>query len=85
MKNLNLLVLLTQLTMSIVAPLVGFVVLGGWLHKSQGWGIWSVWAGILLGVFCAIGGIRDLIRVLKRMLRENRKDNPPPICFNDHD
>lgn len=85
MKDLKLIVWLTQLALSVVVPLVGFILLGVWLHRSQGWGAWSVWAGIFLGVYSAIGGVRDLIRTLKRMAKEERDETPPPVCFNDHD
>lgn len=85
MKNLKLIIWITQIGMTIVVPLVGFIILGAWLHKGCGWGAWAVWAGILLGIHSAIGGIRDFIRTLKRMAKDEQGDTPPPVCFNDHD
>lgn len=85
MKDVKLIVWITQLIMTIVVPLVGFILLGAWLCKSRGWGAWALWAGIGLGIYSAVGGVRDLIRTLKRMAKEARDEQEPPVCFNDHD
>ena len=42
MKNLSLIVWLTQLGLGVAIPLAGFVLLGVWLHNSVGWGVWTV-------------------------------------------
>lgn len=84
MKELNLLVWLTQLGLSTALPLAGFVLLGVWLHRSIGWGLWTIWAGLFLGLVCAIQGFRDSLRAMERMSRDKKKNDPPPVSFNEH-
>lgn len=84
MKNWNLLVWLTQLGISVVVPLAGFVLLGVWLHRSCGWGIWAVWAGLVLGLFSAVSGFRGSLQAMEQMSRDRRKKSPPPVSFNEH-
>lgn len=83
MKDLKLLVWLTQLGLSVACPLAGFVFLGVWLHRSCGWGVWTVWAGLVLGLICAVNGFRDSLKVME-MISKNKKDEPPPVSFNEH-
>ena len=84
MKQLNLLVWITQLGLSIAVPLAGFILLAVWLRNSLGWGQWVIYAGIGLGLICAIDGLRTSLKALERLSR--KKDEPPaPISFNDHD
>ena len=54
MKDINLLIWLTQLGISVVAPLGGFVWLGVWLRQRFELGVWVVLLGILVGVVCAV-------------------------------
>lgn len=84
MKEVHLLVWLTQLGISTAVPLAGFVLLGVWLHRSQGWGLWVVFVGVAMGLFSAIRGFVRTLRTLQR-LSENTKRTPPPAAFNDHD
>lgn len=84
MKDLSLLVWLSQLGLSVALPLAGFILLGVWLHESCGWGIWTVWVGIALGVWCAIAGFRGAIRSMELMAKDKKKREPPPVSFNDH-
>ena len=57
MKNLSLLVWLTQLGLSVALPLGGFVLLAVWLRQRFNWGVWVIVAGVLLGVICAVDGL----------------------------
>ena len=84
MKELTLLTWLTQLGLSVAVPLGGFVWLGAWLRDSQGWGDWVFWAGLVLGLYCAIDGLRISLKNLARLSR-TKKQGPPPMAFNDHD
>ena len=84
MKNVNLLIWLTQLGLSVAVPLAGFIFLGIWLHDSCGWGRWAVWVGILLGVVTAADGLRQSLKAMQRM-SGTREENSPPVGFNDHD
>lgn len=85
MRDLRLLIWLTQLGLSVAIPLAGFVLLGVWLHNDLGWGPWTIWAGLVLGIVCAVGGFRDSLKAMELMSKDKKKQEPPPICFNDHD
>ena len=84
MKNVNLLIWLTQLGLSVAIPLAGFIFLGIWLHNSCGWGQWTVWVGILLGVTTAVDGLRQSFKAMARM-SGTKEEKQPPLGFNDHD
>lgn len=83
MKDLNLLVWLTQLGLSVALPLGGFVILAVWLHNSLGWGEWVIWAGLVLGFICAVQGFRDSLKILERISRDKKQDDPG-VSFNEH-
>lgn len=85
MKDLNLLVFLTQLGLSVAAPLAGFVLLGVWLNESLGWGQWTVWAGLALGILCAVEGLRSCLKVLSRMSAPKKDADQAATAFNDHE
>lgn len=86
MKNLHLLVWLTQLGVSIAAPLAGFVLLALWLRTRFDWGIWVVFVGVGFGVIGAIDGLRNSLRALeKASAREQQEKDKPTLSFNDHD
>lgn len=84
MKDLSLLVWLTQLGLSVALPLAGFVLLALWLRNSWGWGDWVIWAGVGLGIVCAIDGFRVSLKAMERLSKPKEND-PPPVSFNDHD
>lgn len=85
MKDLTLLVWLTQLGMSVAFPLAGCILLAVWLRDLFGLGMWIIWVGILLGIVGAIDGLRVSLRALERLTRRKKDDASPPVCFNDHD
>ncbi len=85
MKEFNLLVWMTQLGLSTALPLGGFLMLGVWLHKSIGWGQWTIWVGLILGIIGAVNGFRDSLRAMERMSRDKKPPEPPPVAFNSHD
>ena len=85
MKDLSLLVWLTQLGLSTALPLAGFILLAQWLQSRFGWGDWALWIGILLGVICAIDGFRSSLKAMKLLSKRKKSDEPPPVSFNDHD
>lgn len=84
MKNVNLLIWLTQLGLSVAAPLGGFLWLGVWLRQRFNLGVWVVLAGALVGVVCAIDGLRVSLKAMERMARD-KKEEEPPVSFNDHE
>lgn len=83
MKHIKLLVWLTQLGVSVAAPLGGFIWLGIFLRQRFQWGIWVVLAGIFIGVVCAIDGLRVSLKAMERMAKD-KTEEPPPVSFNDH-
>lgn len=85
MKDLNLMIWLTQLGISVAAPLAGFVILGVWLHSSCGWGRWTVFAGLVLGLSGAVSGLRSSLRLMGGMAKEKKDPPAPPLSFNEHD
>ena len=83
MKNLNLLVWLTQLGLSVALPPLGFILLAVWLQNRFDWGSWVLWVAIILGIICAADGLRVSLRAMEKMSKDKKEDNPP-VSFNDH-
>lgn len=84
LKDLNLLVWLTQLGLSVAVPLAGFVLLAVWLKNTFALGSWVLWVGICLGILSAIKGLRQSLQTMARF-SEKKEDVPPPVSFNEHD
>ena len=84
MKNVNLLIWLTQLGLSVAVPLGGFIWLGVWLRQRFGLGVWVVLAGVFVGTVCALDGLRMSLKAMDRMSRDI-KEETPPVSFNDHE
>ena len=82
MKSLGKLVWITQLGMSVAAPMAGFTLIGVWLKNKFSLGAW------IIAVFCLVGLISacDSFRLtLKAMEKAEKKDDPePPVSFNEH-
>lgn len=84
MKDLSLLVWLTQLGLSTAIPLAGFVLLALWLRSSFGLGDWILWIGLVTGISSAISGFRHSLRVMELMSKDKKEQAPPPVSFNEH-
>lgn len=82
-KVVSYLVWLTQLGLSVAVPLVGFVLLAVWLHKSRGWGGWVLIPGIALGLLGAAGGLYNGFKTLNRMLKQD--EEKPAKGYNNHE
>lgn len=85
MKDMNLIVWLTQLGLSVAAPLAGFILLAVWLRDSWGWGDWVIWVGVILGILSAVSGLRSSLRILGRISGGKKDDDSSVVSFNDHD
>ncbi len=85
MKDLRLLVWLTQLGLSTAVPLALFILLGVWLCNGLGWGQWTIWCGLCLGIASAINGFRDSLRAMELMSKGKKPPDPPPVSVNTHD
>lgn len=85
MKELSLLVWLTQLGLSVAFPLAGFVLLAVWLRSAFGWGNWVIWTGLLLGLGGAVNGFRHSLKAMELLSRDKKKKkDPPSVAFNEH-
>ena len=84
MKKMNLLIWLTQLGLSVVVPLGGFILLALWLRQQFGWGDWVIIVGVLLGGVCAVDGLRTSLKAMERMSKDKKEEQAPPVSFNDH-
>ena len=84
MKNVNLLIWLTQLGISVAVPLGGFIWLGVWLRQRFDLGVWVIFAGIFVGIVCAVDGMRTSLKAMERMSKDKNED-PSPVSFNDHE
>ena len=82
MKDLGLIVYITQLGLSLGAPLAGFTLLGVWLKNRYELGAW------IIALFCMIGlisGVHGFLLELKNLQkREAKKDQTRPKGFNSH-
>ena len=89
MKEWSLLIWIPQFGISVVFPLIGFLMLAVWLHDSCGWGGWVIVAGIFCGLVTAVIGFRDTARAMldasgqKKDPKEKPQD--PGVNFNSHD
>lgn len=84
MKEVNLLIWMTQLGLSVALPLIGFAFLGVWLNQSCGFGSWTVWTGLILGILSGVNGFRSSLHAMKLMAKDKKTQSPPPVSFNDH-
>lgn len=84
MKNLSLIVWLTQLGLSVAVPPAGFILLALWLRDSCGWGGWVLWVGIVLGLVGAFEGLRTGLKAMERMSR-SEKEEDIAVSFNEHE
>lgn len=83
MKDMKLLIWITQLGLSVAVPLGGFLALAVWLRSRFDWGIWVIIVGLVLGVVCAAEGLLSSLKAMKRMAKKD-KEEEPPVSFNDH-
>lgn len=84
MKDMNLLIWLTQLGLSVAVPLGGFILLAVWLQNRFDWGNWVVIVGVVLGVLVAAEGLMSSWKAMKRMAQKDDEETPP-VSFNDHE
>ena len=74
MKDLNMLVWLTQLGLSVALPLAGFTWLGVWLRDRFALASWVVVVGLVIGFICAVDGFRSSLRIMEQMDKRRGKD-----------
>ena len=84
MKDISLIVWLSQLGLSVVMPVVGFVLLAVWLRQQFSLGVWVIIVGTVLGLICAVQGLRNSLKTMERMAKD-KKEEDLPVSFNHHD
>lgn len=84
MKDLRMLVWLTQVGISVAAPLVVFLLIAIWLRNQFGLGAWCILTALILGLICAVSGLRQTLMLMEKMHQQNHKDPPPVPGFNEH-
>ena len=84
MKDMKLLIWITQLGLSVAVPPVVLILLTVWLRNRFAWGSWVVIVGILLGLLMAAEGLRTSVKAMKTMSCKE-KEEAPPISFNEHE
>ena len=84
MKEVTLLTWVTQLGLSVALPLVGFIFFALWLRSQFGWGDWVLWVGIVMGFISALSGLIQSLKLLAG-LTEKKREETPPVSYNDHD
>lgn len=85
MKNINMLIWLTQLGLSVAIPLAGFTLLAVWLRQRFDLGVWVLFVGVAVGLISAVDNFRVSLKAMEHMTRNKPKDEqPPPVSFNDH-
>ena len=82
-KDLKMLVWLTQLGLSTAIPMAGLVLLSIWLRQRFQLGAWVIFAGCAAGLVCAIDGFRNSMKAMEAL--EKKKDGEKPVSYNDHD
>lgn len=84
MKDLSLLVWLSQLGLSVALPPVVLIWLAVFLRDRFGWGQWVIWVGIALGIYCAVVGFISAMRSIS-LLTKDKKPKNETVSFNEHD
>lgn len=82
---MKMLVFITQLGLSVALPLAGFIWLALWLREQWHLGSWVIWAGIIVGMICAVDGLRNTLRVMERLSRDKKTDKGSAVSFHDHE
>ena len=88
MKELNMLVWLTQLGLGVAVPLAGFIGLGIWLQKRFSLGAWCVILFCVIGMITAFDGLKVSLKAMERLdksKRKGKKEIKKGVSFNDHD
>ena len=85
MKDLPLIIWITQLGLSTAGPLALCVLLAVWARQQWSLGSWVIVVGIVAGIIMAIDGFRTSLKLMSRLSRRRKDPEPPPVSFNDHD
>ena len=78
-KNLSLLVWVTQFGLSAVAPLCGALLLGSWLDL----GPWGMTACGLVGLLTSVSTACACVKAMRRETKQVKEQ--PGVAFNEHE
>ena len=84
MKNLKLLLWVTQFGLSILMPPCLLLWLAVWLRSRYNLGLWIVAALGVLGLLIAFSTAKANLRAMRKDAEEVGREEKPPIAFNDH-
>lgn len=84
MKDMKLLIWMTQLGLSVAVPPAVLILLAVWLRNRFDWGVWVVIIGVILGLVLAAEGLYSSLKTMKRMAKKD-KEETPPVSFNEHE
>ena len=84
MKDLHMLIWLTQAGISVAAPPVVFLLGAIWLRDRFGVGSWCIWLALALGIICAVSGLRQSLQLMEQMAKKNSPEEPRAPGFNEH-
>lgn len=79
-SGMEKLIEMTQLSISLILPLILLLLLANWLHTQKGWGGWVYVVAFVLG----IGTMGTTFYQFYRR-HTPKKDNKPPSSFNRHE
>lgn len=82
MKDLKNLAWFTQFALSVVSPLLLFILLSVFLMRRFELGGWVVVLGVVLGVGGAVSGLVSSLRLMTARQDEDRRGDR--VSFNDH-
>ena len=84
MKNISLIVWMTQLGLNVALPPAGFILLGSYVKNRFSLGNWVIWVAVALGLVCAIHGLISSLAKMQKMAQQDEEEKPP-VAFNDHE
>lgn len=82
MKTLSLIFWVTQFGLSILFPPCLFLWLATYLQQNHDWGIWTTFAGGILGILVAYSTAKANWRSMRKEAEAGSQ--PPPVSFNEH-
>ena len=84
MKNLSLILWVTQFGLSILMPPCVLLLLAVWLQNRFGLGMWIIVVLGILGLIIAFGTARANLRAMRKDAEDAAGNKNHPIAFNDH-
>lgn len=88
MKEINMLVWITQLGIGVAVPLAGFIWLGIWLQNRFSLGAWCVILFCAIGMITAFDGLKVSLKAMERLDKFRKKKEKKEFSgasFNDHE